>query len=252
MPAADHDGPRRPPAPGDGGLAPGRAALALVFALLALAGWVDGVGLAHWGGLYVSFMSGNTAELGGSFALGDWPGAGQAGRALLMFVVGVVLGEVAAPSAGRWRGPAVVTAEAALLWVAAGSAIAGWGDAATASAAGLAMGVQTAAVHRADGVGVALTYVTGTLVNLGRAVGSALRGEASWGKALPFAGFWISLCLGSLGGAAAARAGLGAALAAAAGIASALAIGAGAVAAAQPAARPTAAGSPQATKAPLR
>ncbi len=204
-----------------------RGSLALGFMLLALAGWVDAVGLVRWSGLYVSFMSGNTAQFGGSPAIGDWHGTWEAARTLLTFLVGIVLGETVGPAAKGWRSPVVVTVEAALLWLAVASAMEGWGDAATASIAGLAMGVQTAAAHKADGVSVALTYVTGTLVNLGRAVAAALRGDAPWGKALPFLGFWLSLLAGAVAGSVAARAGLDIALVAAAGIASALALFAG-------------------------
>ena len=89
-------------------------------------------------------------------------------------------------------------------------------------------GVQTAAAHKADGVSVALTYVTGTLVNLGRAVAAALRGDAPWGQspAVPGAS-GCPLLAGAVAGSVAARAGLDIALVAAAGIASALALFAG-------------------------
>lgn len=204
-----------------------RSSLALGFMLLALAGWVDAVGLVRWNGLYPSFMSGNTTQLGGSPVIGDWHGTWVAGRAVLMFLVGIVAGECIGPAAGGWRSPVVVSVEAALLWLAVASVLAGWGDAATASTAGLAMGVQTAAVHRADGVSVALTYVTGTLVNLGRGVAAALRGDEPWNRVLPFLGFWLSLLGGAVAGSAVARAGLAVALVAAAGIASALALFAG-------------------------
>jgi uncharacterized membrane protein YoaK (UPF0700 family) len=203
------------------------AGLLLGFALLALAGWVDAVGLVQWDGLYASFMSGNTTQFGASPAIGDWQGTWEAGRAIVMFLVGIVAAETVAPAAGSRRSAAVLTVEAALLWLAAGSVLGGWGDAATVSIAGLAMGVQTAALHKAKGVGVPLTYVTGTLVNLGRAIAAALRGDASWSKALPFAGFWLSLCGGAVAGSFAARAGLAVAMVAAAGIASALALFAG-------------------------
>lgn len=220
--------PARPAARDD--LSRERARLALGFLLLALAGWVDAVGFVRWNELYVSFMSGNTAQLGASPALGEWHATTLAGRALAMFVLGTVAGELAGSAAGGWRGPVVVTGEAALLWLAATSVLAGWGDATTASVAGLAMGVQTAALHKADGLTVPLTYVTGTLVNLGRAVAAALGGAAPWRNALPFAGFWLSLLGGSVAGSLAARAGLAVALVSAAGIASALALFAGMVA----------------------
>lgn len=226
----DHLGPRPSPETEGDDLAFERATLVLGFGLLALAGWIDGAGFVRWSGLYVSFMSGNTAQLGATLAVADWHGMGEAGRTLLMFVVGVICGELVAHRAGRWRSPAVVAVETALLWLAAASTIEGWGDGVTASVAGLAMGVQTAAVHKADGVSVALTYVTGTLVNAGRAIAAALRGAEPWGKTLPFAGFWVSLCGGALAGAGATLAGLDVAMVSAAGIGSLLAVYAGVLA----------------------
>ena len=72
-------GPARRSDPGSA-----RPGLALGFMLLALAGWVDAVGLVRWNGLYAAFMSGNTAQFGGSPAVGDWSGTWNAGRALLI------------------------------------------------------------------------------------------------------------------------------------------------------------------------
>ena len=217
----------RAPGPGQDDPAVARAGLALGFALLALAGWVDGVGLLRWGGLYVSFMSGNTVQLGGSPVIGDWSGTGEAARALSCFLVGVVAGECIGAAARSRRSAVVLGVEAALLWLAAASVLQGWGDAVTTAVAGLAMGVQTAALHKARSIGVPLTYVTGTLVNLGRAVAAALCGDAAWTAVLPFLGFWLSLLGGAAAGCFAARAGLAVAMVAAAGIASALALLAG-------------------------
>ena len=45
-----------------------RRNLALACALSAMAGYVDGIGFLHLGGLFVSFMSGNSARLGVSLA----------------------------------------------------------------------------------------------------------------------------------------------------------------------------------------
>jgi uncharacterized membrane protein YoaK (UPF0700 family) len=42
--------------------------IALACALSALAGYVDGIGYLHLGGLFVSFMSGNSTRMGVSLA----------------------------------------------------------------------------------------------------------------------------------------------------------------------------------------
>ena len=52
-----------------------RRNIALACALSALAGYVDGIGFLHLGGLFVSFMSGNSTRMGVSLAEGHWLGA---------------------------------------------------------------------------------------------------------------------------------------------------------------------------------
>lgn len=184
---------------------PGPGGLALAFPLIALAGWVDALGVVQWHGLYASFMSGNSTALGAAPTVGDWHGAWEAGRAVLVFVAGAVAGELIGPAARHWREPAVLGAEAACLWLAVVAERGGWGLPAVAGITGLAMGLQTAALHKAGGTGIALTYVTGTLVSLGRGIAAALRGAAPWRHVLPFAGCWLSLVAGASAGGLVAR-----------------------------------------------
>ena len=198
--------------------------LALAFPLIALAGWVDAIGMIQWHGLYVSFMSGNSMQFGASPAAGDWNGTWEAGRAVLVFVAGAVAGELIGPAGRSWRSPVVVGAEAALLWLALASALGGWGQVATASLTGFAMGLQTAAVHNVDGTSIALTYVTGTLVSLGRGIAAALRGAAPWRGALPFVGCWLCFVLGAAAGSFVARTAVADALGGAAAVATAMAV----------------------------
>lgn len=210
------------PDPGDADEEPGGCAL--VFPLITLAGFVGALGLVQWHGLFVSFMSGNTVALGGDPALGGWRGAWEAGRAVLCFLLGAIIGELIGSAARTWRGSAVVGTEAALLWLALASDLRGWDGAMTVALTGLAMGVQTAAVQRVAGTTVALTYVTGTLVSLGRGIAAALRGAAPWRRILPFAGSWLALLVGSAAGGVVARIATRDALGVAAAMASALAL----------------------------
>ncbi len=46
--------------------------LILALALSALAGFVDGIGFLHLGGLFVSFMSGNSTRMSVSLAEAQW------------------------------------------------------------------------------------------------------------------------------------------------------------------------------------
>ena len=218
----------RPPAPAiDADHEPG--GLALAFPLIALAGWVDALGVVQWHGLYVSFMSGNTTALGASPAIGDWRAAGEAGCAVLAFVAGAVLGELIGPAARDWRAPAVVGTTAAALWAGLAAEMLPASHAGLATiAAGIAMGVQTAAIHKVDGTAIAITYVTGTLVSLARGIAGALRGTAPWRRTLPFLGCWLSLVGGAAAGGLTARTGTAEALVVSAAAATGLAILAGA------------------------
>ncbi len=173
---------------------------ALAVSLAALAGFVDAISFLKFGGLFVSFMSGNSTEGAVEAA------AGQAhaliiARAILVFVVGVTVGELLGGTSGRWGRPLVLLLETAVLGSAAVADHFGQGEGILAPALGLAMGVQNASVHKAGGLSVALTYVTGTLVNIGRVVAAALRGSGSWGSLWPLLALWTGLVCGGFVGA---------------------------------------------------
>jgi len=183
------------------GWASGRGVFILAFILAGLAGWVDGVGFVHWHGLFVSFMSGNTTQTGAA-AGADWPSVIRAGRTVLVFVLGVLLGELIAAPCRTWGRPVVLLVESILLWLGVGASAAGWGDAVVSSVLGLAMGIQNASVYEVGRISIALTYVTGTLVKIGRGMAEALRGAGQWRAIIPYLGLWSALLAGAFAGAA--------------------------------------------------
>jgi uncharacterized membrane protein YoaK (UPF0700 family) len=65
-----------------------RANILLACALSAIAGYVDGIGFLHLGGLFVSFMSGNSTRMGVSLADGQWLSALEALGLIVLFVAG--------------------------------------------------------------------------------------------------------------------------------------------------------------------
>ena len=173
-------------------------AFTLAICLAALAGFVDATGFITFHGLFVSFMSGNSTE-GAVDAVaggGHLPGIV---RAIGVFVGGVTLGELVGATSKRWGRPLVLLLEALFLWSAVAVDRLGGGGL-VAALLGLAMGVQNASVHKADGISVALTYVTGTLVHIGQKLAGALRGAQPWGDILPFAGLWLGLVCGGVAG----------------------------------------------------
>src|SRR5258708_19751678 len=87
----------------------------LACALSALAGYVDGIGFLHLGGLFVSFMSGNSTRMGVSLAEGQWLSAAEAFGLIALFVVGAAAGSLIVLGRGTNRQPWLLLVEAGLL-----------------------------------------------------------------------------------------------------------------------------------------
>ena len=96
-----------------------RRNVALACALSALAGYVDGIGFLHLGGLFVSFMSGNSTRMGVSLADGHWHDAAQALGLIALFVIGAALGSLIVLGRGANRQQWLLLVEAILLAAAA-------------------------------------------------------------------------------------------------------------------------------------
>src|SRR5260221_9963345 len=87
-----------------------RRNVGLACALSALAGYVDGIGFLHLGGLFVSFMSGNSTRMGVSLAAGQWLTAAQAFGLIALFVVGAAAGSLIVLGRGVNRRPSALVA----------------------------------------------------------------------------------------------------------------------------------------------
>jgi uncharacterized membrane protein YoaK (UPF0700 family) len=176
-----------------------RRNIALACALSALAGYVDGIGFLHLGGLFVSFMSGNSTRMGVNLASGHWHDAAEALGLIALFVAGAAAGSLIALSRGVHRQVWVLLAEALLLG--AGAVCYGVGRSTAAVAAiVLAMGLENAVFQIEGGAGLGLTYVTGALVKVGQGIAVTLTGGARWGWA-PSLLLWAALMAGAVCGA---------------------------------------------------
>jgi len=176
-----------------------RRNLALACALSAMAGYVDGIGFLHLGGLFVSFMSGNSTRLGVSLAQANWSSAAEAIGLILLFVTGAACGSLIVLGRGAHRQPWVLLVEAMLLALAALCYAFGLSNAAVAAVV-LAMGLENAVFQIDGGAGLGLTYITGALVKVGQLVAAALAGGARWGW-LPNLLLWVALVAGAVCGA---------------------------------------------------
>ncbi len=168
----------------------------LALLLAALAGYVDSLGFLHLGGVFVSFMSGNSTRLAVSLAEGRWQAAGAVAGVLALFVLGAMLGALVAGGEGARSRSRVLAVEAFLL---AGAAVAA-GAGIAPVAIGLmvmAMAVENSVFLRDGEVGVSLTYMTGTLVKTGHALAAAVRGGDPWAFR-PYMALWAGLAGGAL------------------------------------------------------
>ena len=175
--------------------------LPLAVALTAVAGFVDAVGYLHFAHVFVSFMSGNSTVLG--IALGR--GAGSGARAPLVaigcFVLGAFIGFLIRGSESAWRTPLVLSLESILLVLALVASAAGRDPAVAIAPLAAAMGAQNAVVREVGGVRIALTYITGALVNLGQSLAHLLLARGTRTSAWHVhAGVWIALIAGGTGG----------------------------------------------------
>lgn len=170
--------------------------------LTALAGYVDALGFLRLGGLYTSFMSGNTTQFA-TFA-----GEADLNRALLplvlvsAFLAGAIFGSVLAIIAPlRWATPVVLAFEALLVLAALILGLAVPEAALASLALAGAMGAQNAVLARVKGFRAGTTFVTGALFSFGQKIAEAL---TRTGPPLGWLGdgfVWLALLIGAFCGA---------------------------------------------------
>lgn len=163
-------------------------------------GYVDAVGFMMTGGFFVSFMSGNSTRL----AVGLINGAAYAAVALGLiaaFVAGASIGALVGRMAKDRRGLAVLIL-VSLLLAAAATLSSFDADRLAIMLLALAMGAENTIFAEDGEVRIGLTYMTGTLVKLGKNITTALLGGAPFGW-VPYFLLWLGLVIGAALGAAA-------------------------------------------------
>lgn len=175
-----------------------RSARALAIGLALLAGFVDAIGFLFSGGLFVSFMSGNSTRLAVGLADGQAI-AVLAAMLIAGFVSGVVLGNLLG---ARWPAArnAISLAFVTLLLGLAGAFGLASQDRLLLLSLTLAMGCTNTIFQRDGDVTIGVTYMTGALVRLGQRIADALRGGKRWDW-LPYLLLWSGLVAGAIMGA---------------------------------------------------
>lgn len=191
-----------PPARQDGSAAPvpqqRQALRPLLFATLAtlIAGFVDAVGYAHLGGLFLSFMSGNSTRLGISLVSGAWMAALHGLIVIGCFVAGAVTGTLIADGWPRRKLVLILTAEVVLFGLALGLTRLDGGFIALLPVA-VAMGAQNAVHQVILGADVGKSFVTGALFGMGQSIARRLSGRGSLSAAFSYAMSWGAFVAGA-------------------------------------------------------
>ncbi len=170
----------------------------LATGLAALAGYVDAIGFLQLGGLFVSFMTGNTTRLAVGLVARSEVSL-LAGGLILAFLGGVVSGALIAAIAASRRKPLVLAFVSSLLTL---SALLGQADAGHLPSfiMAAAMGAANCVFLRNGEVSIGVTYMTGTLVKLGQRIAAAILGGDRFGW-VPYLLLWCGLLAGAFTGA---------------------------------------------------
>lgn len=161
-----------------------RGERALAMCLAAVAGYADSIGFMFYGGVFLSFMSGNSTRMAVSAVEDDSELMWLAGRCIVLFMVGVMCGalvhRVVTRRWGRYRAREAVLVAVSLLFLASSLSLASGAEMLAVMLLSVGIGAMNSVFERDGEVSIALTYVTGTLVKAGqRLVDSFFGGRVS-------------------------------------------------------------------------
>lgn len=175
--------------------------LGIGLVLTAVAGFVDAVGFLELGGFFASFMSGASITLGISASGQEWGAFQHAAALVASFVAAAIIGSLLSEIRRSWGTPAVIALEAICLSGAIMMVLRGWPSSAAVFPAVAAMGIQNTALRPINGVRLGVTFMTGTLVSLSRAIGQSILGHAPPLGWVPHAMIWCAFIAGAAAGA---------------------------------------------------
>jgi uncharacterized membrane protein YoaK (UPF0700 family) len=177
-----------------------RGKFLIALALTGIAGCVDAIAVLKLKHLFVSFMSGDSTHIAVAMGRGNWAEALSPAAIVALYLSGVIAGRLLAHLSRLWHRPLILLIEALLLLSAA---LAFQTRLAVMVPMALAMGMQSAAMHRVGQTKVHLAYVTGTLVTFAEKLTDALvpgSGVERW-QWIPYLLQWLALVIGAVLGA---------------------------------------------------
>ena len=136
------------------------------------AGFVDSAGYVQLGGLYLSFMSGNTTRMGVAIAAENFEVAMHAACIIALFVLGAGIGTAIGDRANRFMAPIVYLAETSIFAIVIVGSRVELGASLLVLVA-TAMGMQNILHRKLWGADIGKGFVTGTLVSVGECLARA-------------------------------------------------------------------------------
>ncbi|MDB5490996.1 MAG: hypothetical protein JWO78_845 [Micavibrio sp.] len=177
----------------------GRKFVIFAACLAAVAGFVDALGFINMGGVFVSFMSGNSTRLGVGITNGMDFNTLLPGIIITLFVAGVMAGSIIGHYNEHHRASVILSFITGLLFGAALFHANGHSFVATLLMA-VAMGAENTIFEKDGEVRIGVTYMTGTLVKAAQRIAALFWGgsTAGWFR---YALLWLGLVCGAMAGA---------------------------------------------------
>lgn len=169
-----------------------------------IAGFVDSVGFIFLGGVFLSFMSGNTTRLATALVDDDYDLVRLAGACIVLFLLGVMEGALVRRTAmlvvAAHRVRDIVVTNMTLIFIAASVLVLVDRPNVAIVLMSLGIGAMNSIFERDGEVSIPLTYMTGTLVKMGQRFVDAFFGgtHRAW---LEHLRMWAALTLGAVVGA---------------------------------------------------
>jgi len=170
-------------------------------AFTACAGFTDAIGLIQLGGRYVSFMSGNTTQLGASLSDSAFGPTLLLVGLVVLFFAGGTSGTILALSDPRWGPSRALAMVIGVVMLALFAWRAGVPVELSIVALAFAGGAQNAILPPQGAARLGATFVSGTLFSAGQDLGRALLKQAPRWRWLQHLAVWASLCGGAAIGA---------------------------------------------------